>query len=267
MPEGTQDTNISSSFLSQTLLKQVESKGLEVKERFVNLFENATIEQKKDSITQLYNAIVDIYNISYRGNPIPLIFSNGEGYAFNHDGFIRIPLDVLESQTSDKAVYSLFHESRHAMQPVLNIKSDGMGLPALSTLSHDMRNEEIDAIKFAFANMDGLGFDKTKIDRYDELQKAIRITDTFDSLKQNYNQETANNMLDIYKLLDEHTFQTTRSDFSTARLLKSKITFNHNISEAKAKVKILSKLARSTNDTFLLNTVSNIKADWPRYNL
>jgi len=243
-------------------------KMMKAKDKFVDQFENASVEQKQDAVTQFYSAIVDVYNASYQGRPIPIYFTKSEGYAFSHDGHLRIPLDRLERQTSDKAAFSLFHEYRHAMQSSLGIEKEGMGLPSLSALNHDLLPQEIDATKFAFANMDGLGFDKTKIDRYGEWQKAIRITDTFDSLRQNYGQEIADNMMDIYQLLEEHTFQTTRSDFSKVKLLRAKMVgFRSNIIEAKAKFEKLKTIAKSTNDTFLLNTVSNIKADWPKYHL
>jgi hypothetical protein len=243
------------------------------KKIFVEEFENASIEQKQTAITQFYSALDAVYGIRYRGAPVSIIFSESGGYVFNQDGFIRIPLDTLDKQTPDGAVYSVLHEYRHAMQPSLNVKSSGMGLPTFTRLSHDMLTEEIDATKFAFANMDSLDLDKTKIDHYNDWQKAIRITDAFDLLKQNYNQETADNMLDIYKLLDEYTLQTTRSDLMSDGIrgkfdkIQTKIRFRSNITTAKAKFTELEKIAKSTNDSSLLKVVSEVRTDWPQFHL
>lgn len=201
------------------------------------------------------------------------MFSQNGGYAFNHDGFIRVPLDILGKQSPEKAAFSILHEYRHAMQPSINVYSSGMGLEAFTILSHDMRVEEIDATKFAFENMDNFGLDKTKIDRYGDWQKAIQITDTFDLLKLNYNQETAENMLGIYKLLDEYTFQTNRSDLMPDNVkgkfkkILAKIEFKSNITIAKAKLTELEKNAKLTNDRVLSNVVSNIRTDWPQFHL
>lgn len=246
---------------------------MSAKNLFVEQFQNASIEQKQDAITQFYNAFDAVYEVRYRGAPVPIRFSESGGYVFNQDGFIRIPLDALDKQTPDKAVYSILHEYRHAMQPSLNFKSSGMGLPSFTKLSHDMRSEEIDATKFAFTNMDILGLDKTKIDRYDDWQKAIRITDAFDLLRQNYNQETADNMLDIYNLLDEYTLQTTRSDFMLDGIrgkfnkIRAKIGFRSNITTAKVKFAELEKVAESTNDNSLLKIVSEARTDWSQFHL
>lgn len=246
---------------------------MSAKKIFVEKFENAPVEEKKAAIVQFYNALDAVYEVKYRGASVPIVFSKGGNYAFNHDGFIRIPLDILEKQTSDKAVFSILHEYRHAMQSSFNVHSSGMGLEAFTRLSHDMRVEEIDATKFAFTNMDKLGFDKTKNERYSDWQKAIRITDTFDLLKLNYSQETFENMLSIYKLLDEYTFQTNRSDLMSDNIkgkfnkIRAKIKFKSNITIAKEKFTELEKKAKLTNDKFLLNVVSEIRTDWSQFHL
>lgn len=247
---------------------------MNAKKIFVENFENGSVEEKQAAITQFYGAVDAAYKVTYRGKSVPIMFfSQNGGYAFNHDGFIQIPLNILEKQSPEKAAYSIFHEYRHAMQESINVSSSGMGLGAFTDLSHDMRVEEIDATKFAFENMDNLGLDKTKIDHYNDWQKAIRITDTFDLLKLNYNQETAENMLGIYKLLDEYTLQTTRSDKMSDDIrgkfnkIRAKIEFRSNKKDAKAKLTELEKIAKLTNDSFLLNVVSEVRTDWPQFHL
>lgn len=246
---------------------------MNAKKIFVEKFENASVEEKQAAVTQFYNAIDNAYKVTYRGKSVPIVFSKDEGYAFNHDGFIRIPLNILEKQSPEKAAYSILHEYRHAMQPSLNVYSSGMGLGDFNKLSHDMRVEEVDAAKFAFENMDSLGLDKTKIDRYNDWQMAISLTDTFNLLKLNYNQETAENVLGIYKLLDEYTLQTTRSDKMSDDIrgkfnkIRAKIEFRSNKKDAKAKLAELEKIAKLNNDRFLLNVVSEVRKDWPQFHL
>jgi len=170
-------------------LDDSKEKLMSATELLVRQFQSASVEQKQAVVYQFYTALDNVYEARYRDAPVPIIFSNSGGYAYNYDGFIRIPLDELTKQTSDKAVFSLLHEYRHAMQPSLKIRHSSMGLPSFSQLSHDLFIEEIDATKFAFEYMDSYGFDKTKVDRYGDWQKAIRITDTLDLLRQNWDNE------------------------------------------------------------------------------
>ncbi|MDD4785368.1 MAG: hypothetical protein PHH12_02830, partial [Candidatus Shapirobacteria bacterium] len=130
---------------------------------------------------------------------------------------------------------------------------------------------KINATRFSFAIMDNLNLNKTKIDRYDDWQKAIRIIDTFDLLKVNYNQAIADNTLGIYKLLDEYVFQTTRNDLTSDgigekfRKIKTKIDFRSNIAMAKTKFTELKKIASLSDDSFLTKVVSDIRTDWPQF--
>lgn len=246
---------------------------MSAKNLFVEQFQNASVEQKRVAVEQFYKAIDTLYKTTYRGRSVPIVFSESGGYTFNHDGFISIPVDELEKQTLDQAIFSLFHEYRHAMQPSLNVYSSGMGLEAFTKLGHDMRVEEIDATKFAFNEMDSLGFDKTKINRYDDWQKAIRITDNLDLLRLNYGQETTDGVLAVYKLLDEYTFQTTRTDFmsddikGTINKIQSRLKWKSNLSTARTKITELEKVAKLNGDNFLLKVISDIKTDWPQFRL
>lgn len=241
------------------------------KNMFVEQFKDASVERKQVVMTKFYEALNSVYKVTYRGEPVPIIFTKKGGYAYNHDGFIRIPLNILEKQTTENAVYSILHEYRHAMQPSLGMCS--LGLPSLTVLDHNLRFVEIDATKFAFENMDNLGLDKTKIDDYDDCQKAIQITDTVNLLRQNYGEETADNVSDIYRLLDMYVFQTTRPDVIKSGIkgklfkISAWIKFKQNITTAKNHLKILEKVATLNNDSFLLKTVSGIRADWPQFHM
>ena len=90
---------------------------------------------------------------------------------------------------------------------------------------------------------------------------------------QNYNQTIADNVKNIYKQLDEYTFQTTRSDRITEDIkgkifkIKAKIEFKSYMNMARVKITELDKVVKSTNDTFLSNVVSKIRADWPQFHL
>lgn len=244
------------------------------KNLLVEQFQNAWIEQKQTAVTQFYNALNTVYEARYRGASVPIVFSNSGGYAFNHDGFIRVSLDELENQIPEEAVFSILHEYRHAMQSSLHLQ--GFGLPALTQLTHDLRPEEIDATKFAFENMVELGLDQTKIRRYGDWKKTIEVADAYDLLKEKYEKRAADAMFEIYRLLDEYTFQTTRSDLTPNGIrgifhkMKIKFEFRSNIVTAKKQLKYLERIAAEDSDRSdpsLLRVITNIRDFWPQYKL
>lgn len=270
LPSGESIVGVAVEVINASEKDSIEALTSAIKQ-FVEQFQDVSVKQKQVAVADLYSAIDAVYDAKYKGKSVPIIFSKSEGYAFNYDGVIRIPLDKLEKQTPNEAVFSIFHEYRHAMQPSLGILSSSSGLSSFLKLKHDMFPEEIDATKFAFENMDRFGIDKTKIGSYKEWSKAIRVVETIELVKQNYNPEIANKILNIYELLDEYATQTNRSYDALDGIkgqfykIQYKVRFRSNITSARSKLIEFEKVAKTSDDKFLLKVVSDIRTDWPQY--
>jgi hypothetical protein len=177
-------------------------------------YQTTSVEYKRQTIEELFDALNNIYNSTYsdhhRELSAKLHFSESrepKGWFLSYEtGHIMVPIQQLERSKGIDTVFSLFHEYGHVIMHSNNL-NDNMLVG--TRFAHDTKKDEVGATKFAFILMDNLGIDKTKTKDYDRWQRTLEYFDVRNQLEEIYGKKIADQYTEVFRSVDEYEHLTS----------------------------------------------------------